>query len=226
MTAHSTKDTKICVLKLSAIANAITPTAITKASPPVVTLAAVTGMAAGDLIKFPDSTAVGASGFPELDGKSWIIGSVDSTAKTFTLIGADTTTSTGTLAAGVSLSHYTAANFLCICKKSDIEIPAAEKNTVATPTFCDPSATVMSQTSDPGTVTIDGYVDVNSAEYKELYLASQDGQARDWRITIGGAQGYLVFNGPMSGLGWNIPIDGATEYSGNVVLTSAARHLF
>jgi hypothetical protein len=225
-TASSTKGTKVCVLKGASTATALTPTSITKAKPAVVTVAAVTGLSVGDLVSFPATGATGATGISSLDGKSWVIGSIDATAKTFTLAGSDTTTDTGTLAATPSINAYpNAANMLCLCLSS-ITFNPGEASTVSVATFCDPTASIPSQVVEAGTIDIGGYVDITDPGYIELLAAQADGKSRTWRVTLGNNQGYILFDGILSTLSLDIPLDGATAYSGTITLGSAYRHLF
>lgn len=226
--ASSTKGTTVSVLKGSATAASLTPTAISKAAPAVVTVASVTGISAGDLIKFPASGATGASGFSELDGKTWVVGTVTTGANTFTLLGSDTTASTGTLAASPSISHYADATKMVAltCLVGEFTLNDETPNTVSVPTFCDPSATIPSQVVGAGTVDINGYIDVLDAGYKELHAAKADGLERTWRVKLGNSQGYLVMAGILSKLTPGVPIDGANGFAGTITLSSAYRHLF
>lgn len=224
--AYSTKGTKICVLKGSATATPLTPTAISKAAPAVVTVASVTGLTVGDLITIPETGKTGATGFASLDGKTWVVGTIATVANTFTLIGSDTTASTATLAAGASISHYpSTANMLCLCLSS-ITFNPESANTISVATFCDPTATIPSQVVGAGTIDIGGFVDITDPGYKELLAAEADGKAREWRVTLGNGQGYVVFDGILSALSMELPIDGAASYAGTINLASKYRHLF
>lgn len=224
--AYSTKGTKVCVLKGSATATPLTPTSISKAAPAVVTVAAVTGIATGDLVKIPATGQAGATGYSELDGKTWVVGTIVSLANTFELVGSDTTASTGTLAGTPSISHYpNTASMLCLCLSS-ITFNPESANTVSVATFCDPTATIASQVVGAGTIDIAGYIDIADSGYKELIAAEADGKSREWRVTIGNGQGYLLFEGVLSSLSLDLPIDGAAGYSGTITLSSKYRHLF
>jgi hypothetical protein len=221
--AYSTKGTKVCVLKGAATATNATPTAISKAAPAVVTVASTAGLLAGDMVKIPASGATGCTGFPQLDGKSWIVDSVTGTS--FTLLGSDTVGATQTLAAGASIRGYNDADFECLCLSSITFNPESTSN-VSVATFCDPTATIPSQVVGSGTVDIAGFVDISDAGYKELMEAYEDGKARDFRIKLGNDQGYIMLNGILSALNVDIPIDGATGYTGTISLSSRYRHLF
>jgi hypothetical protein len=223
MAAYSTKGTQVCVLKGAATATSVVPTAITKAAPAVVTVASTAGLVRGDLVSIPATGTTGSTGFTELDGKSWIVGTV--TGTTFTLLGSDTKASTATLAAGASLRIFNDTDFDCLCLSS-ITFNPESANNVSVATFCDPTATIPSQVVGSGTVDIAGFVDIADAGYKELIEAYKDGKARDWRIRLGNDQGYIMLNGILSALNVDIPIDGATGFTGSIALSSRYRHLF
>ena len=225
-TAYSSKGTKVCVLKGSATATSLTPTAISKAAPAVVTVASVTGLTVGDLVKFPDTTEVGYAGFSELAGKTYAISKITAVGNTFELAGADTKASTGTLAATPSISQYpSATSMLCLCLSS-LAFNPESANSISTATFCDPSASIASQVVGAGTIDIGGFVDIADAGYKELIAAEADGKSRSWRITLGNNQGYILFDGVLSALSLDIPLDGAIAFNGTVALSSKYRHLF
>ena len=225
-TAYSSKGTKVCVLKGSATATSLTPTAISKAAPAVVTVASVTGLTVGDLVKFPDTTDPGYSGFAELADKTFAISKIDPTSKTFELAGADTTTSTGTLGATPTIAQYpSATSMLCLCLSS-LAFNPESANSISTATFCDPTASIASQVVGAGTIDIGGFVDIADAGYKELVAAEADGKSRSWRITLGNGQGYILFDGVLSALSLDIPLDGAIAFKGTVTLSSKYRHLF
>ena len=220
--AYSTKGTKVCVLKGSETATLLTPTAITAAIPAVVTVASVTGLKAGDIV----SIAPGGTGFADIDGKSWIIGDINTTNKTFKLLGSNTNVSGGTLIATPVISHYpNDTSMLCICASSITFNPETAAN-VSVATFCDPTAQIPSQVVGAGTIEMSGYVDITDAAYKELLTAQSDGVARKWRVTLGNSQGYIVFDGVVAGVSHELPLDGAAAFSVTVNLSAAYRHLF
>lgn len=218
MAAKSTKGVKICVAGLDAAYTSVIPTAITKAKPAVVTLASTTGMVAGDVAKF----ASGATGFPELDGKAWILGTV--TATTVALLGSDTTGSTGTLVGSPTMLHAEVADMTCLCL-SEFTPNVDTPTTISTATFCDPNASIPSQVVQAGTVAIAGFVDITSADYQMLLKADDDGLERVIRVELP-TNGYLIAPGIVSGLNWALPIDGAQGFNATITLTSKFRHLY
>jgi len=79
----------------------ITPTAITKASPAVVTAQSVLNLKDGDTVSIP----VAGTGFSEIDGQTWTVGSVNYTTNKFSLLTSNTTASTGTLKTKPKILH-------------------------------------------------------------------------------------------------------------------------
>lgn len=224
--AFSTKGQTAFVLKGSATATSLTPTAISKASPAVVTVASVTGVTAGDMITIPATGTTGATGFSELDGKTWVVGTVTTGANTFTLLGSDTTASTATLAASPSLSLYTqSAKMVSVCF-SEITLNQEAAAQISVATFCDPSATLTSAVIPPGTVDLVGYVDISDAGYKELDLAAKDGNARKWLVKMASSQGYVVLEGVLAVLTIGMPVDGGYQFTGTINLSTRYRHLY
>ncbi len=223
-TAYWTKGQKVDVLKGSASATSLIPTAISKAAPAVVTVASITGIAVGELIKIPDTSVAGASGFTELNGKTWVVGSI--TGSTFTLLGSDTSVSAGALAASPSFSRYAEAASMVNTCFSDITPNVEAPATISVATFCDPSATIPSAVVAPGTVDIAGYIDKSDVGFQELFKAYNDGVSRSWRVTMGSSQGYIVLEGVLSSFVPGMPIDGAYAYTGSITLGTKYRHLF
>lgn len=225
MAAYSTKGQAAYVLKGSATAASLTPTAITKAAPAVVTVTSTTGLTVGDLVTIPATGAVGATGFPEIDGKSWVIGSIPN-ATTFTLLGSDTTGSSGSLAGSPSISHFATSSKMVSTCFSDITLNPEAPNQVSVATFCDPSATITSQVVGAGSVDISGFVDVSDAGYKELDLARNDGLARKMVVKLGSSQGYIMLEGTVALLTPLMPLDGGYGFKGTINLSTKYRHLY
>jgi hypothetical protein len=199
----------------------LVPTDVTEAKPAVVTVASVTGLNVGDMIFVP----VGSTGLPEIEGLPWIIGSIDAGANTFTLLGSDTENSPGTFASTVPLDVYSVVNGLVnLCPDAFSTSPGTAE-VIATPTFCDPTASVPGAGAQAGTVEFQGYVDITNPSYAELLKAKDDGRARLFRIEIA-QNGYLLFVGTVSTVVLDIPLQGATRWTATVVLASVPRHLF
>jgi hypothetical protein len=225
MTARNTKGVDICMTNAKATAAELVPTAIAKSSAQgdnraVVTLADVATIKVHDIIVVD----VGATGFPEIDGKEWTVGAVDGTTKTLTLNGTDLSGTTATLVASPKMKHYASDQMTCLCL-STLEFQQEKGATISVATFCDPSASIPSASTTAGTIDIGGFVDVKSADYKALLAAEADGLERIYRIKLPD-NGEIVFPGIISTFGWQIPIDGAIAWTASLALGSRPRHLF
>jgi len=219
MPAVSTKGLSVYLHKGGVAATELIPTAITKAKPAVVTVAAATGLTKGDVVKL-DTT-----GFKELDGKTFVIGTVDTTANTFELIGADTTASTGVLGANPKAHVYKAADQIKLCLSS-IDFSTEQGGSVGVGTFCDPSASIATPPATAGSVTMAGYIDKADLGYGELLKAVEDGASRMLQIVLPQDQGYIVAPLALSSLGWTTPLEGAIGFTASGSLSSKPTHLF
>ena len=219
MAASTSKGVTVCMTKTGSAGTAITATAVSKAKPAVVT-AAAHGLVPGDVVVLP----AGATGISEIDGKTWVVGTAPD-ATSFTLLGSDTTGSTGTFAAGANKPQaFKAADIECLCWSS-LGFNPESPQTISVGTFCDPSAQIASSVTGAGTVDFAGYVDITASDYKAIVAAELDGQAHDFRIMLPN-NGYIVFKGTVSALNVDVPLEGAVAYSGQITLATKPRHLF
>lgn len=222
MSGTSTKGIKFHLSGVLTGFASLTPTAITKAKPAVVAVADVSTIKAGDIINL----AAGATGFPELDGKAWIVGAVNIPAKTFEILGSDTTGSTGVLAATPVINHSPDSGLMSItCALGEFTINTETPGNISTGTYCDPSAQIPSTVVAAGTATFSGHVDITSTGYQNLLVAVKDGKTRMLRVTLPD-NGYLVAPLIVSSLGWQVPLDGVQGFSGTMTLTSKFEHVF
>jgi len=219
MTAVATKGLAIYLHKGGVAATELVPTAISKASPAVVTVASATGLTKGDVVKME------STGFKELDGKTFVLGTVDTTANTFELLGADTTASTATLGATPKAHVYKAADQIKLCLSS-IDFSTEAGGSVSVGTFCDPSATISTPATTAGTVTLNGFIDKADTGYAELLKAAEDGVARMIEIVLPQDQGYIVAPVTLSSIGWQTPLEGAIGFTASGSLGSKPVHLF
>jgi hypothetical protein len=212
LTIYMTKGTGITPVE-------VVPTAISKASPAVVTVADTAGVLAGD-VATPKGT-----GFPELDGHLFVIGTVDDTAKTFTLLGADTTASLGALGATPAIEIDKFTDMVCLCW-SEFTINRDAPDAVEAGTYCDPSLTVASAVSTAGTLEFKGNVDVKDPGYKEMIQAERDGKQREIRIAFPQDNGYVVAPLTLDLMNWEAPLDGVVKYAGSGTLLQEPQHVF
>lgn len=214
--AKSTRGVKVCITKGGSTPTDLSPTAITKAKPAVVTCTG-TGVVDGDLVY------VTGTGLASIDGKVWVAASA--TATDIELLGSDTTNDTGTFTGGTAKAdHYASGDMECLCLSS-LSFNADTPSAISTATYCDPTGSIPSAVVSAGTLDFGGYVDITDADYQELLLAEEDGKERLVRITLPD-NGYLVSKLTFSTIAWDLPIDGAVAYSGSAVLGSKFRHLF
>ena len=219
MTAVATKGLAIYLHKGGVAATELVPTAISKASPAVVTVASATGLTRGDVVKME------STGFKELDGKTFVLGTVDTTANTFELLGADTTASTATLGATPKAHVYKAADQIKLCLSS-IDFSTEAGGSVSVGTFCSPSASIATPPQTAGTITMNGYIDKADGGYTELLAAVEDGVQRMLQIVLPQDQGYIVAPVTLSSIGWQTPLEGAIGFTASGSLGSKPVHLF
>jgi hypothetical protein len=220
MAAYSTRGVTITLAKGGAAPAALVPTAISKAKPALVTIASTTGILSGDLVH-----AI-KTGFPELDGKAWVVGTVDGTAHTFTLPGSNTTGSTGVLDPAPTMNHHMAADQADLSGiLGELTMAREAPTAVEAGTYKDPSQTVPNQVVKAGTFAFKGPLDVADPGYTELYAAYQDGQPRDLVVHLPN-NGSIMAPVTVAMVLWENPLDGAQDFSGTMVMGTAPRHLY
>lgn len=217
MTAKSTRGVRIDMVTGGA-GLTLTPTSVTKADPAILTVTDATGVNLNDILSFaPDST-----GLSELDGKTWVVELIN--GNEITLLGSNTANSNDVFAAGAGIEVFTSIDMTRLCWSSMTFNPDTPE-TVSVGTYCDPTATLPGSTASAGTLDFTGYVDIEAADYPAMLEAWEDGTEQIFRVTLPN-NGVLMFNGVISALNLDIPIDGATAYTGQVALSSRPRHLF
>ena len=220
--AKSSKGVQICVVKSGATGTALAATAVTKANPAVVTVADVTGLVNGSLIKF----AADSTGLETLDGKTFVIDNIDGTLNTFEVVGADTTADTGTFTAGTDFTVYGAAACQTLCF-SEFSFNREEPSTIATGTYCKPQDSIASAATSAGTVSFAGYIDKSDAGYKMLIDAVEGDTTPEFDLKITFPEnGYIIVPITFDSINWDIPLDGALGFSGTGTMKANPRHLF
>jgi hypothetical protein len=173
----------------------------------------------GDVVK------MGRVGYPEIDNKVYVIGTIDDTANTFEVLGSDTTGSTGALEPSPTVSVVKVADFAKLCL-SNIAPNAATPGTFSVGTFCDPTASLPNPVTEAGTITLDGYVDVQDPGYAELLKAEEDGGERYLEVVLPRDLGYIVVPITISSVTWTLPLEGAIGFSAAGAMGSKPRHLY
>lgn len=222
MSATSTKGLTVYLTKGEPTKISLVPTAVSAANPAVVTVADVTGVTKDDLVTFADT------GFAALDGKTFVVGTVDDTANTFEVVGGDTSGSTETLGGSPKAEVIQATDRIKLCLAT-VEPSTETPGTTPVGTFCDPSATLPSSATSAGTITMTGYVDTSALSgdgYKELLKATEDGKERILEVILPQGLGYIVAPVTLASISWALPLDGAIGFTAAGALGSKPRHLF
>jgi hypothetical protein len=220
--ATSTKNTKFSISNPVSKFAVLTPTAITKAAPALVSVTSVAGIVDGDVVKID----AGGTGFFELDNQSWIVSSVNVGSNTFALLGSDTTASTGTLTATPVIKHAVDADLSAItCALMGFEIQNNTPGDIDAGTYCSPSDVIPSIKVAAPSCNFNGAIDITNPGYKALLAAEEDGLERIIRITLPNNQ-YLVAPGIVASFGFSVPLDGIQGFSGVFKATSKFRHRF
>ena len=215
----NTKGLKILMSKPGAVAVDLTPTAISAAKPAVVTVADVTTLNVGDVVSFSGTD------FGSLDGKTFIVGTIDTGAKTFVVIGSDTSLETGSIGTTPVASVQDVSAFTNICA-AEIAIDANTPGTISVATFCDVSAAIPSSIVEPGNMSFTGFLDITDAGYQALVEAEAAGTAVVVEIVFP-QNGYLLAQGIISSVVFTeIPLDGAVKYVATLALSTKPVHIF
>lgn len=228
MTAEA-KPSKGVAMYLSvgaAVPAVVVPTAITKADPAEVTAPSPVAPAAPFALQ--QVVFCRDTGFPELDGKYFTIDSLigtDPTYTGFTMLGSDTTNSTGTLVPAPEMDVYDSADMVKMCLNNfTFNLTAA--GTIPAGTYCNPTATLPSTPATIGTATLVGWIDKDDLAYQELLKAEDDGATRVLTIVLPEGQGQIVAALAITGITWTIPLEGGMAFTATADLEAKPRHLF
>lgn len=224
--AKSSKGVAMYISTGDAGVSTVVPTAITKANPAEVTAPAPTG----DVTAYALQQVVYArdTGFPELDEKYFTIKALIGTAPDytgFTLLGANTTDSDGVLSAIAEMDVYDSTDMVKMCLNNfafNLETPG----TTPAGTYCNPTATLPATATGVGTATLGGWIDVSDPAYVELLKAEDDGKKRVFSIVLPQDQGQIVAALYITGITWDIPLDGGMAFTATGNLAAKPRHLF
>lgn len=192
-------------------------TGISNAKPAVVTVAS------GDAPLFVEGNVVSMSntGVPALDGKAFLIGTV--AGSTFQLLGSDTRSNGTSITTGIA-APVDPSDMLLFCLTSwEREVKAEDPIDVTT--FCGPGS--IAATPQPGTVTIEGFVDFDEAAMNEWRTAVSDGLTRVCTLEMpskaGG--GTIVFSLTPSGFTETFEVNEAASFQGEATIMSEPVYL-
>lgn len=195
----------------------LVPTAISSANPPLVSVPDASGLVSGMPVTFNNT------GFDELDGGTFVVGEVDELANTFTVLGADTTNTTGVISASPEAILYPDGDRVRLCLNS-LEIAAPSVNQIDVSTYCEEST--MPGRTTAGQVTMGGFVENNSAALAEIMRADEDGLERIFLIEMPSGQGYMIGAITFAGLGYTVPLEGAVGYTISGTQSQKIRYMF
>jgi len=204
MTAYSTKGLNVYLAESTGTPLVLVPTAITKAKPAVVTVASTAGITSGtnEIVTFTNT------GFTELDGKTFTLGTL--TGTTVVITGSDTTGSTGTLTGSPVMTVTLQADMVRLCL-SDLTIDPSSVNQIDASTFC-ADQTILGKTTLGG-ISFGGYLDKADPGLAELVKADDDGLTRTFKLELPSSQGHLVGAVTVSGFSTATPIEGAIAFT-------------
>ena len=186
----------------AAVPATVVPTAITSADPTEVTAASPVAPAAPFALQ--QVVYCVETGFPELDGKYFTIDSLIGTSPDFTgftMLGADTTDSTGVLVSVPKMEVYDNADMVKMCL-NNFTFNLTAPSTTPAGTYCNPTATLSSPPTSVGTATLVGWIDVDDPAYVELLKAEDDGKTRVFTIVLPDGQGQIVAALVITGITW------------------------
>jgi hypothetical protein len=186
-------------------------------APPVAAPHAITAFTVGQIV-IPRDT-----GFKELDDRIFSIAEV--TANGFSLLGSNTTNSTATMLVGATMEVYDSADLIKMCLNNfafNLETPGS----INVGTYCNPSGSIPSSPTSVGTATLGGWIDVEDEAYEELLLAEEDGLKRVFSILLPLDQGEIVAVLTITGVTWDIPLEGGMAFTATGDLQTKPRHLF
>jgi len=219
--AKSSKGVAMYLSKGGAAPATVKPTAISAADPAEITAPAPTApaqpYAIGQVVYFRDTS------FTELDEKYFTIATL--VAGTGFTVAADTSESTATL--GVNAEFDVLANDVLIkmCLNNfafNLETPG----TLPAGTYCNPSATLPATATAVGTATLGGWIDKDDPAYRELLLAEEDGLERVFVIVLPQQQGEIIASLIITGITWDIPLEGGMAFTATGNLQKKPRHVF
>lgn len=192
-----------------------TMTAAPTQAKPTSIAVALTGLADGDLVVCSDTN------WKSVDN---VQVASDSSNSSFKALGCDSTKETVASKAG-TCEHYKADAMTNICPSAFTD-NSNTPSTISVATFCDPQATLPGAVTDAGTIELTGYVDACDPSYIALYESYEMQDQRYLRIDLGPDQGYLVMPVTALSMNWDLPLEGAVEFTLTMVKGSGTRHLF
>jgi hypothetical protein len=186
---------------------AVVPTAFTLAKPSVMTVPA----AQADLFDPGSIVTIANTGAPQLDGKSFKIGTV--TGTTVQLLGSDMTQQSISPTTGLA-TPIDPADMLQFCL-SGFERKVASASSIDVSTFCGSES--LPGLAAPGSITLDGFINYDEAAYAEFLRGVADGISRVMTIEppIGGV---IIYNITPTGVTETFGVNAGSSFKGDASL--------
>lgn len=200
-------------------APAVNIMSLTNANPVVVTVATadITWFANGEVVII-DGTDT------ELDGRAFVATSVGTPANTFTLRGADLSMNSTTITNKGTAQAVKDEDFDKFCLSS-MEYEKAAADPIDVSTFCGTES--LAGTPEPGTLSIEGFIDFKVAAYNEWREAVDDGRRRVWKVVIPqqGGGGTILFVLTPSGYTETFAVGDGASFSAEAVVNEKPLYL-
>lgn len=200
-------------------APAVNIMSMTNANPVVMTVAAL------DAVWFTNGEVVVIDGTDtELDGRAFIATSVGTPANTVTLRGADLSMNNTTITNKGTAQPVTMEDFDKFCLSS-MEYEKAAADPIDVSTFCGTES--LAGTPEPGTLSIEGFIDFKVAAYNEWREAVDDGRRRVWKVVIPqqGGGGTILFVLTPSGYTETFAVGDGASFSAEAVVNEKPLYL-
>lgn len=200
-------------------APAVNIVSMTNAKPVVATIATA------DAVWFANGDVVVVDGTDtELDGRAFIAESVGSPADTVTLRGSDLSMNNTIITNKGTLQPVKTEDFDKFCLSS-MEYEKAAADPIDVSTFCGTES--LAGTPEPGTLSIEGFIDYKVAAYNEWREAVDDGRRRVWKVIIPqqGGGGTILFVLTPSGYTETFAIGEGASFSAEAVVNEKPLYL-
>lgn len=179
--------------------------AATNTKPVTLTVDDTSELVVGDMATITDTNST-------LDNRTFIIEAISGTD--VILRGSDLSNNTSIVTGG-TLTVIPMSDMLRFCLSSyERAVEAADAIDVST--FC--GAESLAGTPQPGTVSIEGFIDYSVEAYKEWLRGVADGQQRLFRITLPKGIGDIIMTITPSGVTETFEVNEAAAFSGEAVI--------
>jgi hypothetical protein len=217
MGAFSTKGMKINLEKKPGSSpTPVTVISVSNAKPAVVTVGA------SDIARFKegDPVTVAGTGITTLDGRAFVVGTLDDVANTFVLRSSDASSATAPATTGSVTNHMGDMVEFCLATLEYAQEPA---QAISVGTTCDPAAQLAGE-PQAGGVSISGFEDFTSHGFLEFLQAAGDGTPRMLMVQLPpaatpGGDGVILYPSvTTSGISESYQVGAAAAFTGEFTL--------